>query len=87
MCYVRFPLARGVCTRKNGYDIARLTIGFHAGDLSAWGWEDKEEGDMAATCRPLGVEVYSLADPGILQGWKEPEFSKYKGMHGMRMPK
>ncbi|KAL1963137.1 hypothetical protein VTN77DRAFT_8680 [Rasamsonia byssochlamydoides] len=56
------------------------------GDLSAWGWEDKEGGDMAATCRPLGVEVYSLTDPGILQGWKEPDFPKYTGMHGIRMP-
>lgn len=41
---------------------------------------------MAATCRPLGVEVYNLTDPGILEGWKEPEFPKYTGMHGIRMP-
>ncbi|KAJ9262105.1 hypothetical protein DTO195F2_3807 [Paecilomyces variotii] len=56
------------------------------GDLSAWGWEDKAGGDMAATTRPLGVEVYTLADLSLLNGWKQPECPKYTGMHGMRMP-
>ncbi|CAP80822.1 Pc12g11950 [Penicillium rubens Wisconsin 54-1255] len=55
------------------------------GDLSNWGWDDKE-GDMGATCRPLGVEVYQLADAKVLEGWKAPESPKYKGMHGMKMP-
>ncbi|KAJ6152102.1 hypothetical protein N7497_006421 [Penicillium chrysogenum] len=55
------------------------------GDLSNWGWDDKE-GDMGATCRPLGVEVYQLADDKVLEGWKAPESPKYKGMHGMKMP-
>lgn len=55
------------------------------GDLSNWGWEDKE-GDMGATTRPLGVEVYELADSKVLSGWKQPEVSKYSGMHGLRMP-
>jgi hypothetical protein len=32
-----------------------------------WGWDDKE-GDMGATCRPLGVEVYQLADAKVLEG-------------------
>lgn len=41
---------------------------------------------MAATTRPLGVEVYTLADQTILEGWKEPECPKYTGMHGMKMP-
>lgn len=41
---------------------------------------------MGATTRPLGVEVYRLADPNVLKGWKEPESPKYTGMHGMRMP-
>lgn len=56
-----------------------------AGDLSNWGWDDKEA-DMGATCRPLGVEVYQLTDDKILEGWKAPESPKYKGMHGMKMP-
>ena len=57
-----------------------------AGDLSNWGWDDKE-GGMGATCRPLGVEVYQLADEKtILDGWKTPECPAYKGMHGMTMP-
>lgn len=42
---------------------------------------------MGATCRPLGVEVYQLADAKtILDGWKAPECPAYKGMHGMTMP-
>ncbi|CEO60340.1 Putative K transporter [Penicillium brasilianum] len=57
------------------------------GDLSEWGWDDKE-GGMGATCRPLGVEVYQLTDEKtILDGWKAPESPAYKGMHGMNMPK
>lgn len=41
---------------------------------------------MAATTRPLGVEMYTLADSSLLNGWKQPECPKYTGMHGMRMP-
>lgn len=42
---------------------------------------------MGATCRPLGVEVYQLADEKtILDGWEVPECPPYKGMHGMAMP-
>ncbi|KAJ5720569.1 uncharacterized protein N7483_008503 [Penicillium malachiteum] len=54
------------------------------GDLSNWGWDDK--GGMGATCRPLGVEVYKLADEKILDGWKAPISPAYRGMHGMSMP-
>ncbi|KAJ5792410.1 uncharacterized protein N7503_008388 [Penicillium pulvis] len=55
------------------------------GDLSNWGWDDKE-GGMGSTCRPLGVEVYQLADGKVLDGWKAPSSPAYKGMHGMNMP-
>lgn len=41
---------------------------------------------MGATCRPLGVEVYQLADNQVLAGWKEPSSPQYGGMHGMKMP-
>ena len=58
----------------------------HLGDLSNWGWDDKE-GGMGATCRPLGVEVYQLAKPGILDGWEAPRSPAYRGMHGMNMPR
>lgn len=58
---------------------------YPVGDLSNWGWEDKE-GDMGATTRPLGVEVYRLTDPKVLEGWTQPQTSKYAGMHGLRMP-
>lgn len=54
------------------------------GDLSNWGWEEKSE--MRATTRPLGVEVYQLTDPKVLENWKEPEPPKYRGMHGLAMP-
>lgn len=55
-----------------------------SGDLSQWGWDDKEDG-MGSTCRPLGVEVYQL-DSKVLEGWKAPESPPYKGMHGLKMP-
>ncbi|KAJ5662189.1 uncharacterized protein N7477_009805 [Penicillium maclennaniae] len=55
------------------------------GDLSNWGWDDKE-GGMGATCRPLGVEVYELADKKVLDDWKAPQSPKYRGLHGMSMP-
>ena len=58
---------------------------FSPGDLSNWGWDDKE-GGMGSTCRPLGVEVYRLADEKVLGGWKPPQSPAYKGMHGMSMP-
>ncbi|CAG7941895.1 unnamed protein product [Penicillium salamii] len=54
------------------------------GDLSQWGWDDKEDG-MGSTCRPLGVEVYEL-DGQVLEGWKTPQSPSYRGMHGMKMP-
>lgn len=41
---------------------------------------------MGATTRPLGVEVYRLADSNILNGWEQPKSPKYTGMHGLRMP-
>ncbi|EEA28716.1 hypothetical protein TMatcc_002932 [Talaromyces marneffei ATCC 18224] len=56
------------------------------GDLSQWGWEGKEGGDMAATCRHLGVEVYSLLRPETLKDWKQPESTNYTRMHGLKMP-
>ncbi|EPS33680.1 hypothetical protein PDE_08642 [Penicillium oxalicum 114-2] len=55
------------------------------GDLSHWGWGDKE-GNMSSTCRPLGVEVYQIADERVLEGWRPPQSPAYKGMHGMNMP-
>lgn len=41
---------------------------------------------MGATCRPLGVEVYQLADTGILDDWTAPSSPRYRGLHGMKMP-
>lgn len=42
---------------------------------------------MLDCCRPLGVEVYSLNDKEkVLEGWKEPECPRYRGMHGLGMP-
>ena len=61
------------------------------GDLSAWGWHQAEEGggderDMKSTCRPIRVEVMQVKDEEALKGWKRPEKSGYKGMHGMGVP-
>ena len=44
-----------------------------SGDLSVWGWEPGQEVDRAAaTCKPLGVEVYDV-EPALLAGWRPPE--------------
>ncbi|KAK5006225.1 hypothetical protein BJ546DRAFT_428082 [Cryomyces antarcticus] len=62
------------------------------GDLSAWGWgeggagEGDDKKSMLDCCRPLKVEVWGLTDEKVLEGWKEPETPKYKGMHGMGVP-
>ena len=57
------------------------------GDLSAWGWDQSGDGNkMLASCRPLGVEVYRLIDPSVLEGWQAPEPSGYRGLHGMKLP-
>jgi len=41
---------------------------------------------MVDCCRPLGVEVYEMTDPKILEGWKPPESPNYRGMHGITLP-
>lgn len=71
------------------------------GDLSAWGWSQAEEGDvreggegqgdegMKSTCRPIKVEVWEIKSEErehALEGWKVPEKSGYKGLHGMNVP-
>ncbi|KAF2010847.1 hypothetical protein BU24DRAFT_427047 [Aaosphaeria arxii CBS 175.79] len=65
------------------------------GDLSAWGWHqaDASKGgdkpDMKSTCRPIKVEVYDIKEENkaeALKGWKQPERSAYKGVHGMNIP-
>lgn len=54
----------------------------------AMGLGGKGRGEMAATGRPLSVEVYSLTDKTTLEDWKPPESAAaaYKGMHGLKMP-
>jgi uncharacterized protein YcgI (DUF1989 family) len=68
------------------------------GDLSEWGWVgikdgETEEGEgaekMKATCRPIKVEVWKLADEvkeEVLEGWKTPAASDYRGVHGLSIP-
>lgn len=62
------------------------------GDLSAWGWgeggagEEGEKKSMLDCCRPIKVEVFKITDESILEGWKEFESPKYRGMHGMKVP-
>jgi hypothetical protein len=41
---------------------------------------------MLASCRPLGVEVYELTEPSVLESWKPPEPPAYRGLHGMVLP-
>jgi len=53
------------------------------GDLSVplWGPEAR---DPLEVCRPLGIEVYKLADK-LLKGWTPPRTAEYHGNHGMRL--
>lgn len=55
------------------------------GDLSVplWGPEARDPLDV---CRPLGIEVYALEEH-LLEGFKPPPVSAYKGAHGLRLPK
>lgn len=55
------------------------------GDLSQWGWGQRE--NSLECCRPLGVEVYKLTDPMMLQDWESPGCSSYRGMHGLVLPR
>lgn len=59
------------------------------GDLSLWGFGDDSEKEMIKCCRPLQVQVFLLQDEEMLTkgGWEPAEPSKYKGMHGMFVPK
>ncbi|HZZ48668.1 MAG TPA: urea carboxylase-associated family protein [Pseudonocardia sp.] len=53
------------------------------GDLSVplWGPDARDPIDV---CRPLGVEVYTVA-PELLSGWVSPPVAAYAGGHGMRL--
>ena len=48
--------------------------------------EGEGKADMKSTCRPIRVEVMGVKDKGVLEGWKRPERSGYRGMHGMGVP-
>ncbi|EMC92207.1 hypothetical protein BAUCODRAFT_281876 [Baudoinia panamericana UAMH 10762] len=62
------------------------------GDLSTWGWgeggagEEGEKKSMLDCCRPLKVDVFSLADQSVLEGWTRIEPPTYRGRHGMTIP-
>lgn len=46
-------------------------------------------GRMRATCRPIRVEVWELADgvkEDILRDWRSPPVAAYKGVHGLDVP-
>jgi uncharacterized protein YcgI (DUF1989 family) len=48
-----------------------------------------EKRDMKSTCRPIKVEVWEIGESArasALVGWKRPERSGYRGMHGMSIP-
>lgn len=51
------------------------------GDLSVPQW-GPDAGDPLSTCRPLGIEVYQVAD-SALSGWRSPLPAAYRGLHGM----
>ena len=55
------------------------------GDLSLWGFGESSDEEMAKVCRPLKVEVFSLADERLLESvkWRPAKPAVYKGLHGM----
>ncbi|CUM65636.1 uncharacterized protein PRCAT00003284001 [Priceomyces carsonii] len=62
------------------------------GDLSQWEWGEEssemQELKMIDCCRPLVIDVYELTDPDVvLKDWNAPEFSSYKGNHGLKLSK
>ena len=86
----------GTCPAKKGdffeffaeIDILCALSTCPGGDLSRWAWAKNEGGDpMLETCRPLGVEIYKITDPFVLEGWHSPIPAQYSGMHGLRMPR
>ena len=68
------------------------------GDLSEWGWVGTKEGEeeegegaqkMKATCKPIKVEVWAIAEEvkgQALAGWETHEPGGYKGLHGLHVP-
>ncbi|KAL1710356.1 hypothetical protein EV121DRAFT_192959 [Schizophyllum commune] len=68
------------------------------GDLSEWGWVGTKEGEeeegegaqkMKATCKPIKVEVWAIAEEvkgQALAGWEAHEPGGYKGLHGLKVP-
>ncbi len=42
-------------------------------------------GDPATTCRPLAIDVYTVA-PELLAGWKPTKAADYAGVHGLVYP-
>lgn len=58
------------------------------GDLSQWGWgeDDLDTSKMVDCCRPLGIDVYEIEDESVLKDWTPPQFSGYKGNHGLQNP-
>jgi uncharacterized protein YcgI (DUF1989 family) len=54
------------------------------GDLSVQMW-GPERGDPAATCHPLGVEIYQ-PPADLLAGWRPQAPADYRGLHGLRVP-
>ena len=56
------------------------------GDLSTWAWGENEGGNMRDVCRPIHVDVWSIEDAMVLEGWECPKSPEYKGLHGMAIP-
>lgn len=54
------------------------------GDLSVPMW-GANAGDPATTCRPLAIDVYTVA-PELLAGWKPTKAADYAGVHGLVYP-
>lgn len=52
------------------------------GDMSQPIWGEGA-GDPIDICRPVGVEVYDVADKALLDKWQSPAVSDYSGAHGL----
>ncbi|WP_293769204.1 urea carboxylase-associated family protein [uncultured Corynebacterium sp.] len=53
------------------------------GDLSIPMWGPDADKDPIEVCRPLGVEVFTIADE-LLEGWVPTTKAEYAGLHGTK---
>lgn len=52
-------------------------------ELPLWGPNKATDDELRSVCHPLKVQVWEMEEKSLLEGWKPPEYSGYRGMHGI----